>query len=122
MVAEAIHLPTGKHVAIKKMDDVFCNRAHARRILREVTLLRRLRNEYVVNILDIIEPKDPEKFDDIYIVLELADKDMRKLIESPTYLNLEQVQILIYKLLCCLKYLHSAKIIHRDLKPANVLI
>ncbi len=39
-VAEAIHIPTGKHVAIKKMDEVFCNRSHTRRILREVTLLR----------------------------------------------------------------------------------
>jgi len=62
MVAEAIHIPTGKHVAIKKMDEVFCNRSHARRILREIAILRRLKSDYVVNILDVIEPKDPEKF------------------------------------------------------------
>ena len=61
-MAEAIHLPTGRHVAIKKMGDVFCNRSHARRILREIALLRRLKSEYVVNILDIIEPKDPLNF------------------------------------------------------------
>jgi mitogen-activated protein kinase 1/3 len=30
--------------------------------------------------------------------------------------------MVIYNLLCSLKYLHSASVIHRDLKPANVLI
>ena len=89
MVAEAIHLPTGKHVAIKKMDEVFCNRSHARRILREIAILRRLKSEYVVHILDVIEPEDTENFSDVYIVLEIAEKDMRKLIESNVYLNLE---------------------------------
>ena len=121
-VFEAVHIPTGKRVAIKRMDEVFCNRSHARRILREIAILRRLKSSYVVDIVDIIEPKNPETFQEIYIVLELADKDMKKLIESNTYLTLEGVQVLIYKLLCCLKYLHSAKIIHRDLKPANVLL
>lgn len=121
-VVEAIHLPTGKHVAIKRMDEVFCNRSHARRILREIALLRRLKSEYVVNIFDVIEPKDKQNFQEVCIVLELAERDMKKLIEGNTYLTLEQVRLLIYKLLCCLKYLHSAKIIHRDLKPANVLI
>lgn len=32
------------------------------------------------------------------------------------------IKTIIYKLLCGIKYLHSAKIIHRDLKPANILI
>jgi mitogen-activated protein kinase 1/3 len=90
-VFEAVHIPTGKRVAIKRMDEVFCNRSHARRILREIAILRRLKSSYVVDIVDIIEPKNPETFQEIYIVLELADKDMKKLIESNTYLTLEGV-------------------------------
>jgi mitogen-activated protein kinase 1/3 len=51
-------------------------------------LLRRLKHSYVVDILDIIQPADPKTFDEVYIVLELADMDMRKLIESDTFLTL----------------------------------
>ena len=31
-------------------------------------------------------------------------------------------QYIIYQILKCLKYLHSADILHRDLKPANILL
>ena len=30
--------------------------------------------------------------------------------------------MIIYNLLCGIKYMHSAKVIHRDIKPANILI
>lgn len=30
--------------------------------------------------------------------------------------------MIIYNLLCGVKYMHSAKVIHRDIKPANILI
>jgi mitogen-activated protein kinase 1/3 len=76
-------------VAIKRMDKVFCNRHHARRILREIVMLRKLKHQYIIDLIDIIEPSDPESFDSVYLVLELAEKDMRKLIESDLYLTLE---------------------------------
>ena len=41
-VASAVYKPTGKKVAIKKMDGVFDDEIDCKRILREVTLLRRL--------------------------------------------------------------------------------
>jgi len=71
------------------MDKVFCNRHHARRILREIVMLRKLKHQYIIDLIDIIEPSDPESFDSVYLVLELAEKDMRKLIESYLYLTLE---------------------------------
>ena len=81
-----------------------------------------LKHQYIVDLIDIIEPSDPENFDTIYLVLELAEKDMSKLIQSDLYLTLEQIKVIVYKLLCCMKFIHSAKIIHRDIKPANILI
>ncbi len=88
-VCEAIQKSTGRHVAIKRMDKVFCNRHHARRILREIVMLRKLKHHYIIDLVDIIEPEDPESFESVYLVLELAEKDMRKLIESELFLTLD---------------------------------
>ena len=85
-------------------------------------MLRKLKHQYIIELVDIIEPSNPHEFDSVYLVLELAEKDMRKLVESDMFLTLDNVKILIYKLLCCMKFMHSAKIIHRDIKPANILI
>jgi mitogen-activated protein kinase 1/3 len=95
---------------------------YERRILREIVLLKRLKHPYIVELIDIIEPVNRETFEEIYLVLELADTDLKKIIESELNLTMEEVRNLTYKLLCCLNYLHSAKIIHRDLKPENILI
>lgn len=36
---------------------------------------------------------------------------------------LEEVhkQYIIYQILKCIKYMHSAELLHRDLKPSNIL-
>jgi mitogen-activated protein kinase 1/3 len=45
-------------VAIKKMEGVFEDEVDCKRILREIDLLRKLRHPYVINILDVVEPKN----------------------------------------------------------------
>lgn len=123
-VVEAVHLPSGTKVAIKRVKEVFENRLKATRMLREIILLRKLNNSRFVKIFDLIEPVsyEPKKFDTLYIVLELAESDMRKLIKSEAYLSLEQVRKVMYDLLCAIKYMHSASVLHRDLKPGNILL
>ena len=34
----------------------------------------------------------------------------------------DQIKLIIYNLICALKYVQSANIIHRDIKPSNILI
>ena len=121
-VASAIHKPSGKKVAIKKMDGVFEDEVDCKRILREVTLLRRLKHQYVVELFDIIEPKNLESFDTLYVVLELAESDLKKVIKSAIHLQLKHIQLVVYNLICAVRYLHSANVLHRDLKPANILV
>jgi mitogen-activated protein kinase 1/3 len=76
----------------------------------------------VIKIIDVIEPKDPEHFDCIHIVLELAESDLKKVIKIAIHLQIKHIQTVVYNLLCAVKYLHTANVIHRDLKPANVLV
>lgn len=121
-VVSAIHKPTGKKVAIKRMDGVFEDEVDCKRILREINLLRKLEHPYVINILDVIDPKNHETFDSLYVVLELAESDLKKVIKSAIHLQIKHISTVVYNLLCAVKYLHSANVIHRDLKPANVLV
>lgn len=104
------------------MDGVFEDEVDCKRILREVTLLRRLKHQYVVELFDIIEPKNLESFDTLYVVLELAESDLKKVIKSAIHLQLKHIQLVVYNLICAVRYLHSANVLHRDLKPANILV
>jgi len=121
-VASAIHKESGKKVAIKKMDGVFEDEVDCKRILRELALLRRLKHPYVVELFEVIEPKDRAAFDTLYVVMELAESDLKKVIKSAIHLTLKHIQLVVYNLFCAIKFLHSANVLHRDLKPANVLV
>ena len=68
------------------MDGVFDDEVDCKRILREIDLLRNLKHPYVVNIVDVIEPRNLETFETIYLVLELAESDLKKVIKSAIHL------------------------------------
>ena len=104
------------------MDDIFDDEIDCKRILREITLLRKLKHPCIVNLLEILPPSDPDKFTTVYMVLEYAETDMKKLLKSSLNLEMLHIVTMVYNLLCALKYLHECKVIHRDLKPANVLV
>lgn len=86
-----MHKKSEKKVAIKKMDGVFEDEVDCKRILREIDLLRKLKHPYVINILDVIEPKNPDSFDTIYVVLELAESDLKKVIKSAIHLQIKHI-------------------------------
>tara|TARA_B110000285_G_C14693218_1_gene409993 strand:- start:145 stop:567 length:423 start_codon:yes stop_codon:yes gene_type:complete len=104
------------------MSNIFEDEVDCKRILREIYLLARLKNTFVVDLFDMLEPNDPESFDTIYVVLSMSESDLKKLIKSAIYLEHKHISTVVYNLLCGLKYLHSANVLHRDLKPANILI
>jgi hypothetical protein len=76
--------PTGQPVAIKKIYNAFANSADALRTLHEVSLLQQLCHPNIVNLLDVMEPIGPtfRDFKDIYLVYELMDSDLHKILAS----------------------------------------
>lgn len=121
-VAEAIHKPSGRKVAVKKMLNLFDDVVDTKRLLREIQILKHLDNKHIVKLYDMLEPADPRGFTSLYLVLEQAQSDIKKLLKTSIFLTELHVQTILYNLLCSLRYMHGAKIIHRDIKPANILI
>eukprot|EP00871_Galdieria_phlegrea_P000372 jgi/Galph1/1335/GphlegSOOS_G5968.1 len=109
-------------VAIKKITKCFDHTTDARRILREVKLLRHFRHENIISLKQILRPPSFELFEDVYLVTELMETDLHQIIVSKQALTEEHFQYFIYQILRALKYVHSADVLHRDLKPSNVLV
>ena len=121
-VALATKKSTGKKVAIKRMENIFDDETDCKRILREVTLMRKLKHPFVVELIELLMPQNPDTFDTLYVVMEYAESDLKKIIKSNINLEMLHIQTIVYNLLCSIKYLHESNVLHRDLKPANVLI
>ncbi|KIY47532.1 mitogen-activated protein kinase [Fistulina hepatica ATCC 64428] len=124
IVCSAIHRPSGRKVAIKKIapfdHSMFCLRT-----LRELKLLKFLSeagvSENIISILDIIKPPSLEAFKEVYLIQELMETDMHRVIRTQD-LSDDHAQYFVYQTLRALKALHSADVIHRDLKPSNLLL
>lgn len=121
-VALATCVITKQKVAIKRMENIFDDETDCKRILREIALMRRLKHPFLIGIVEILMPSDPATFDTLYVVMEFAESDLKKIIKSNINLELIHIQTIVYNLLCGIKYLHDSNVLHRDLKPANVLI
>ncbi|CAK9091263.1 unnamed protein product [Durusdinium trenchii] len=112
---------SGETMAVKKITNAFDDLVDGKRILREVKLLRQLDHDNIIRILDMYPPAGPD-FEDIYIVTDLMETDLHRVIYSKQPLTEEHHQYFVHQVLRGLAYLHSANIVHRDIKPSNLLV
>ena len=114
---------TQKIVAIKRIKINLDTEGIPSSALREISILRNLRHENIVKILDVITTETK-----LYLVLEFMECDLHifynKLAEEniTNYSPAELTKIFLKQILKGVEYCHSKKIIHRDLKPQNILL
>ena len=148
-VFDAINRKSGEKVAIKLIEIQERKGSYfVRKLLREIIILRKLSemkdNVFTNRLLEIILPPDvvkpkksinlitgkAEKFESlhlnnmthVFLILEKSDRDLKSLVELSPNINEEHVIVMLYNILCSLKFIHSTGVIHRDLKPSNILV
>ncbi|XP_074368560.1 mitogen-activated protein kinase 18-like [Apium graveolens] len=121
IVYYAIDAYTNEKVAIKKISDVFRDVPRAVKVLREIKLLRLLQHPNIVEIKSILIPPSSDTFNDISVVLEYMDSDLRKFIASIDNLTAKDYKSFMFQILHAVKFMHAANVYNLDLKPGNIL-
>ena len=87
--------------------------------LREVNILLSLRHRNVVEVHEVVVGRSS---DSVYVVMEYAESDVKRLLSSHRELfSLPVVKRLMYQLLTAVHHLHSRFLLHRDIKTSNLL-
>lgn len=121
-VCSAIDDDTGSRVAIKRVSNVFQELHSGKRALREMEIMTTMNHTNLIRLHRFIRPQNRESFEDIYLIMDLFDTDLHRIIKSGQALTEEHCQYFMIQAFRGLNYLHSARIMHRDLKPSNLLV
>uniref|UniRef100_A0A671NMD4 mitogen-activated protein kinase n=1 Tax=Sinocyclocheilus anshuiensis TaxID=1608454 RepID=A0A671NMD4_9TELE len=117
-VCSALDTKTGLRIAVKKLSRPFQSIIHAKRTYRELRLLKHMKHENVIGLLDVFTPATClSGFNDVYLVTHLMGADLNNIVKCQKLTD-DHVQFLIYQILRGLKYIHSADIIHRFMANA----
>jgi cell division control protein 7 len=109
-VLYAVHRPTGKPVALKRL---FWNNS-PERIVKEARWLIGLDHPNIAHLLAMYRQDDQAT-----LVLEYVPHTPYRTLLG--YLTGDLIKSYMHGLLTAVEYIHSKKIIHRDIKPSNFL-
>ena len=102
------HSPMQHEVAVKKMPNALDEVLAAKRLLRELRLLRHLRHQNIISLTDIMLPPSTNVllWKDVYVVYDLMDTDLDYVIKSGQEISEDHVQYFTSQLLAGIAYLH----------------
>ena len=93
MVCAATDDLLGGRVAIKKIKPISGDSWDAKHVLRELRLMRQM--EHHPNVISLLDLNIVEAMDELYIVMELMDSDLHKIIQSKQGLSTAHCQVLM---------------------------
>ncbi|QDZ24488.1 cyclin-dependent kinase [Chloropicon primus] len=109
---------TQEIVAIKKFKEGDDDESVRKTTLREVKMLRNLRQENIVFLKEAFRRKTK-----LFLVFEYMEKNLLEVLEdNPRGLHPEQVRGYIYQLVKAVHFCHQNSVVHRDIKPENLLV
>lgn len=109
---------SGRMVALKKMKTDDGDEGVPSTALREIALLKELRHENVVELIDQFCTRKK-----LTLVFEYVEHDLKKYTKKLGRLLLPQeIQQLAQQLCAGIEFCHANRILHRDLKPQNLLV
>ncbi|NWT75445.1 CDKL2 protein, partial [Prunella himalayana] len=118
VVTKCRNRESGQIVAVKKFLESDDDAAVRKIALREMKLLKHLRHENLVNLLDVYKRKKRW-----YLVFEFVDHTVLDDLEaSPSGLDYDRVRKYLFQIMRAIAFCHSHNIIHRDIKPENILV
>lgn len=119
VVTRARDRVTGDIVALKRIKMEETTGGFPQTSIREINILMTLRHPNVVGIKEIVVGR---KLNDVYMVMEYMEHDLRMLLKSmKNNFNQSEVKCLLKQLLEGVAAMHTHWVLHRDLKTSNLL-